>query len=45
VGFGFFENVLRVGARRHLGDFEPFGGSLKPFAGNDFPKNAGLARG
>jgi hypothetical protein len=42
VGSGFRQNVLRVGARRRLGDVEPRGGGEKPVAANDFPKNAGL---
>jgi len=45
VGFGFRENVLRVGARRRLGDFEPRGGGEKPVCAYDFPENACLGEG
>ena len=45
VGSGFRENVLRVGARRRLGDFESRGGGEKPVAGDDFGENAGLGGG
>src|SRR5580700_7918889 len=40
VGSGFREYVLRVGARRRLGDFEPRGGGEQPVSGNDFGENA-----
>lgn len=45
VGSGFREDVLRVGARRRLGDFEPRGGREQPVSCNDFGENACLGGG